>query len=737
MSIEKQSSVQAGVGVHNGRPVVMIDGVPKTLPIYSPRGWDHRHFLPATRRFFPHKMGAYFLAVSGAKNANDFFATPFWIGDRISSQPLDEEVMPLDEQARAILDADPDTHFILRYGPHEPKSWRDLHSDDLFVTETGKQMDSPSLASRAYWEASARFGQAVVEYVESRPWSSRVIGYWFGLRGEGTHLPVFQRWLFDHSLVMRRRWRAFLQEKYQTIENLRAAHQNQTITFDTSSVPVDKLRGNAFEVSQSLYFQTAEQNQPLRDYLQLSRDLFHAGFRDIIFAMHDVLQRLDRKRFVLYDALKQSMQGWDIENFFNQNESSTFVYPELMAGSGHMNVSEILDDPKLDGLITPHDYQARGIGGWFEPEGAVDSTVLRGKYFLCEMDTRTYCGKDHYGRAENDKEFAAITWRNLAASLTRGFNSYWMDLHEDWFATDSLHAIIEPQVRVIEQSVNWPHADVPGIAMVLDDSCILETDGRGNVLQEAVMWEQKTGLARCGVPYRIYLLQDLDHPSMPDHRVYYFPNLYHVDDRRLDLLRRKVMTGGKVAVWGPGSGISDGSVISPESARRLTGFDFNILNVNYARRVIVTNFDHPITRDLPADTLYGSPTAYGPVLFPRGGTSLGMAWTKQGRAESGISVKDMGEWTSLFTTAALLPADLWRGIARFAKAHVYCDENDIVLADQSIVGLHSVKSGDKVIHLPRPAKVHDLVSGKVVGSNLTKIELAMTGPETRVFRLEL
>ena len=337
-----------------------------------------------------------------------FFATPFWIGDKISDKPLDEEVMPLDRQAEHILKQDPDTHFIVRYMPHEPKSWRDLHPDDLFLTETGQRMDTPSLASRAYWDASARFGQAVVQYVETRPWASRVIGYWFGLRGEGTLLPVFQRWLYDHSPVMQKQWRAFLHEKYGSIDALRAAHRDPSTTFENAMVPTDPLRGSAFEVSQSLYFQAADGNQRLRDYLLLSRDLFHAGFRDIIFAMRDVLGRLGRERFVLFDALKQSMQGWDIENFFNEKESSTFVYPELLAGSGHMNVSEILDDPKLDGLITPHDYQARGIGGWFEPEGAVDSAVLRGKYFLCEMDTRTYCGKDHYGRAENDKEFAAI-----------------------------------------------------------------------------------------------------------------------------------------------------------------------------------------------------------------------------------------------------------------------------------------------------------------------------------------
>jgi len=113
-----------------------------------------------------------------------------------------------------------------------------------------------------------------------------------------------------------------------------------------------------------------------------------------------------------------------------------------------------------------------------------------------------------------------------------------------------------------------------------------------------------------------------------------------------------------------------------------------------------------------------------------------MAWTKQGRVQSGLSVKPMDGWTSLFTTAASLPGNLWRGIARFAGAHVYCEENDIVLADSSIVALHTVKSGKKQIRLPRAMTVHDVIAGRKMGSEMSMIEFECIGPETRVFRIE-
>jgi len=378
--------------------------------------------------------------------------------------------------------------------------------------------------------------------------------------------------------------------------------------------------------------------------------------------------------------------------------------------------------------------------------------VLRGKLFFCEMDTRTYTGKDYYGSAENIAEFSAITWRNFASALTRGFNAYWMDLHQDWFADEAMHTVIQRQVDVIREALNWPHETVPGIAMVLDDEAVLETSGAGNFFNETVMWEEKMGLARCGVPFRIYLLDDLKLPNFPKHRVFYFPNLFRIDAERYALLEKAVFRDGNVVVWGPGSGISDGKFVGAASAARLTGLAMDYWLVNYQRRVLISDFTHPITRGLAADTVLGGPLSYGPLLFPKDGTPLGKAWTKQGRNYTGLAVKSFGkgartetpavtglgagDFAAVFTTAAPLPAELWRGIARFAGAHVYCDSGDVLMADSSVVALHSLKTGPKRIVLPGTYNVQDVVTGKDAGKELGAIEFNLDAPGTRVFHIE-
>jgi len=740
------------IRAHNGRPMVFLDGRPDPLPAYSPRSWNKNAFPRQASRFYPYHLGMYLIGLPNGID-RDFNGTQFWNGDRISSEPQGVTAFPdryasIEEPVQLIIAGDPDARLLLRFDIHEPRSWRALHRDQLFVTEDGATLDTPSLASDLYWDAAARYCRALIGYCESRPWGSHLIGYANFHRDEGCHEPVINGWLFDHSPLMTARWRAYLREKYATVEMLRAAYHDPALTFETIEVPKDKLRGPTPQVSQLLYWQAARENQPLRDYLLLQRDLFLQHNRQLFAAMHDATKR---RVICVYDMFKQTMQGWNCGDFFDYNASRRLADPDLMSGSGSMDVASLYDLPGFDGLITPHDYQARGVGGVFEPEGIADSVVLHGKLFFCEMDTRTYV--DHYngyGKALDDREYAAVSWRNLATALTRGFNFYWMDLTSDWFSPAPIQQVIDRQVQVVKESAAWEHETVPGIAMILDDTAALETNGAGNYLNDAVMWEQKMGLARCGVPFRVYLLDDLKLPNFPRHRVFYFPNLFKVDDARLALLKQKVFRDGNVVVWGPGSGISDGTTIGAASVEKLTGFQCELLPVNFPHRTLIANFDHPLTKGLSADSVIGSPLAYGPLVFPRDGIELGLAWTKQGKSYRGLSLITFGrgakavagatplgagDYAAVFTTAVPLPADLWRNLARYAGAHVYSTTNDILLADRTIVALHSLQSGPKRIDLPGTYTVYDVITGKLVAGKAHAITFNLHAPETRVFRL--
>lgn len=733
---------EAEIRPYNGRPTVFIDGRPHPLPGFNPKGAKGL-YEKAADYFFKHEMGVYIIHAP---------IDPFWQGDEIYDTPQgdDPRYFGVDESAEYALAGDPDTYLMVRFTPSPPESWMARHLNEYSLTEALTTPGSPSLASDLFWDAMARVSTAIVRYCESRPWADRLMGYTNFHVNEGTHRPVDIGWLYDHNPVMVARWRHFLREKYKSEEALQAAYGDDTLTFDDMPVPRDPLRGPMPEVTDILYWQSAQQNQGLRDYLALQRDLWHERFRQVCTAME---AGVDRKVVFLYDALKQTQQGWNLGAFFHEKISWSPAYPEVMAGSGHISVAPLIDAPGCDGLMTPLDYQARGIGGVCEAEGIADSVVLRGKYYFAEMDQRTApVGEKEFGTPRNDREFEALTWRNFADAWTRGYNAYLFDIGGGYYDTDARHEIIGRQVEMIKDSLDWPHETMPGIAMIIDDSAVMETNGSGNYLNEAVMWEQKMGIARCGVPHRIYLFDDLMLDDFPDHRVFYFPNLFRVDEKRLEILRKKVFRDGRVVVWGPGSGISDGERISTSSATALTGFEFDMMPVNTQRRIVLTHFDHPITQDLDPATIIGGPLAYGPILFPQDGIDLGMAWTKWHCNQVGLAVKTFGsgaagdqdghampgegDYAAVFTTAVPLPAALWRGIARYAGAHIYCEDNEVVMADNSVVALHSMKSGEKTLALPAHGRVTDLVTGTLISPRTDRITFELKAPETRVFLLE-
>ncbi len=736
-------AADAEVRMHQGRPVVFIDGKPNPMVGYCPIGWSKTHFEQGVDHFFHQKMNYYQIMLPSTHS--ELGQTPYWFGDDISDQPLISEpttkmqgFADLRESGETIVKGDPDAWIMVRFGIDPPSSWTKLHPEHMWIDEEGKPAQGPSLGSDLYWSKAAQFCTTIVKLAESQPWANRVIGYVNLYQTEGTPVPAIEGNLYDYNPLMVAKWREFLRQKYGTSEKLREAWHDEDLRLETVEVPKDKLRGPTPVVSNWLYWQAPETNQPLRDWLDLLRDLYHARARQIYAAMR---AGTDQQRIFVYDMYKQQMMGWNCGDFFYNQQSRRLGDLNLVTMSGSRGVTGLWDTPGFDGILTPHDYQARGPGGIFQPEGIADSAVLRGKLFICEMDQRTYVDENlAYGLARNFQEWEAISWRNLATALSRGFLYYYMDLYSDWYKPEEIQKSIGRQVEVLKQAVNWPHQTVPGIAMIIDDNAIMETNGAGNFENEAIMWEQKMGLARCGVPYRIYLLDDLALPNFPQHRVFYFPNLYKVDDERLALLKEKILRDGNVVIWGPGSGISDGQQISAESAAALTGFSFKFWPVNFTRKTLLSNFDHPLTQGLPADTVISGVPSYGPLLFPTDGTELGLAWTKNGDTIAGLAAKEVGEgaarYFSVFTSAVPLPAGLWRNAARWAGAHVYSEGGDVLMADSTIVALHSLQSGEKRIVLPGTYTVWDVVSGGLVGRELKEIHFRLEAPQTRVFRLE-
>jgi hypothetical protein len=54
-----------------------------------------------------------------------------------------------------------------------------------------------------------------------------------------------------------------------------------------------------------------------------------------------------------------------------------------------------------------------------------------------------------------------------------------MDVYQDWFDDTEIHRTIASQVHLWRDSMEWESATPPGITMIIDDHCVLETNDAG------------------------------------------------------------------------------------------------------------------------------------------------------------------------------------------------------------------------------------------------------------------
>jgi len=313
-------------------------------------------------------------------------------------------------------------------------------------------------------------------------------------------------------------------------------------------------------------------------------------------------------------------------------------------------------------------------------------------------------------------------------------------------------------VPMLDRLNTAPHRETrDAIALIIDDESTVFEDFTGGYQALAVIWQRVLGLAHCGVPYRLFMLSDLARENFPPYKVYLFPNLFVVNDRVMAQLREKVLRDGNLAIFGPATGIHDGTCLNAEGATRLFNVKMELIPRTTVRHVIVQDNGHPISAEVPASLTYGDRMAYGPTLVPRewavehaGGVSLGHANACWFIHRTGLFLKEMGAGTAgngatgargvddygmLFSSAMPLPANLLRAAARYAGCHIWCEQDDVIYASDSFVALHSVKVGSRVIHLPRPCTVTNALTNEVLGDNLMEIRVTVTPPETFLFTL--
>jgi hypothetical protein len=76
-----------------------------------------------------------------------------------------------------------------------------------------------------------------------------------------------------------------------------------------------------------------------------------------------------------------------------------------------------------------------------------------------------------------------------------------------------------------------------------------------------------------------------------------------------------------------------------------------------------------------------------------------------------------------------------RDFAKSAKAHIFCDSDDVINFGNSLLAIHSASAGEKKIKLPKTALVKNVCSNSTPYST-DEITLSMKKHQTLIFTLK-
>jgi len=519
-----------------------------------------------------------------------------------------------------------------------------------------------------------------------------------------------------------------------------------TLANATIPTPNEFLGGD-----QRYIFQHPRHSRKVRDYLDLLEGLVIKRHRQVARAVRKASG--NRKLVGL-------MGGYSLIAGQPRSIISTTGFPEVQLSIQHFfgpgYFSRAFEISEIDFYFSPTDYLNTGMGGVCLVLHTPASLKLHGKVAWVEDDQRTHL-HDHWSwnpGLHNAYESTMVHRRNMALLYTEAGAHDWMEMIQKWLLQKDILKNIGDMDRELKKSVNVPYTEPDAICVLFDEESQGWTKPTTH-LDELLFWQQRnSGLSYAGVPVRYHLLSDLEHDDFPAYKTYILPNACHITPQK-EVWLSKIRRDGNVLVWIYGAGYVGETSLSVDGMTQVTGMQIQEHNVVWEHRVGITNFDHPITRNLPANLTWGAPRHYAPIFRVEDpeaiilGRSFGNAMTRSaglairefGQGARGAHKPDVrlgpGDYASIYCEAPNLPAELIREIARYGGAHIYLETNDFLLSGRDIVMVHSAKPGPRVLKLTKTATVTEIFSGHAYGKDVDEIpfEIDPRGG-TQVFRLQ-
>lgn len=750
LALPAASRAQTGPGLSSevrqldGMPALFINGKP-TSPIlaapYRPGPSDFDDFRKAGISIF------------------NIYLRFDWTG------PEKYDFKRVDEKLDTYLKIDPAALFLPRVLLTPGSWWCKEYPDEITMRDDGSpagmfgQPCHPSFASAKYRELSRKAMIAFLDHVESR-YGASIVGYQVGNGFGGEWLTFNSFWevrpgqppptkfgVEDNSPPARALFRQWLARRYGGVAALRRPWGDARVTFETAEPPSEVER---YSTDHGIFFDPAVSRR-VPDYFSF----FNEMVADVLLENAAWVKEFTRRRKIV-----GAFYGYLWCNFPNLS----------VVHSGHLAFARVLRSPDVDFIASCYTYDNKQIGGPNNSQSLPEAAALHGKLYFNEVDTETHLHQrqwrwgDSLRNPTNFEETRGLLVRDYAYALTKGFGMWWTDLHGGTYHDDRIIELLRRLKQVDERCPGADRRPSAEIAVILDEASFTYF-GDGEPLFNALLTAQKQWeFAFIGAPWEPYLLTDIDNPKLRDFKLYIFLNTFRVTPEQRAAVHARLKRNGATALWVYAPGYI-GEKLSVENMRALTGISLAESDTAGELRVEIAAREHPYTKPLPQGLAYGTDVHvedikrwYDHQIYlkdPRdpslrrdlpGFRIRPRFWCDDPQAQvlgrlagidrPGLVVKKQDGWTSVYSSAPILPAALLRNIARAAGCHVYSDAGDVVSANRGFLGIYAPAGGARTVRLPRRSRVLDLLEDRVIAEGTDSFTLELAPNASVLLRLE-
>lgn len=673
-------------------------------------------------------------------HVDDFFYKNHEVIDHIGSDIrtigvgsiFDDDFEKTDRTLELLLKDYPNRYLVPRIGFNPPDAWNKAHPEELVIYPHGPQnveeivarfdspdydywgwgrddtsksgpglFSTPSFSSKVWLDYCSERLKRWVEHVEKSPYANQVIGYFIGgfgncgenmWPGDWRNQGDIRRG--DHGIANTREFRAFLMEKYGSIENIRKAYNDDSLQLDEIYEPISEEYWS--EKGMTLSQLLLADNQKIVDTFE-----FHC--------------KVTRNAIETYAKICSEISGGKPNGCF-----FAYLQDETVGYAGHLGIDKLLASPYIDFMSSPKAYHYCLAGDPGASQGPGQSVNLK-KMWIEENDSRSYhaLAGDADRSPKSLDDTVTVFWREIYRALTMDFGFWWMDIRgkdDDWYSDEVMVPMLKAQTDLFKK---WAPVKRKSIAQVVfvedEDSCGHMAQCSGVARNARYKLERELRL--CGVPVDHLRVCDLLEQDVSQYKFVVFCHAFVMPQKLWNDIKAKLAPDATI-LWNYAPAMIGEDGFSFDNQTAVTGFRTRECGERalhedqykhlYWHGVHLCKQDYPlldIVKDDDMEVL--QETSDGHIITAR---------------------KKTGTLTQILTVDFALRSKLLFDMIKTAGVDMLAPVHVCVLADEALVGLFPRYDSKFTYHFD--GKYRDVITDEIVEGD---VEMEIAAKKFRIF----